>query len=131
LQESRAEAALREVQEETGLACFHLNSKSATRAPAPCEPADVADKSRVYDNVLEPFIFSMRQLGGEKGVKLIWWFIAEVDVGAPVGKGEKDFEVAAFKYQEAVEMLTFEGDREVLHRAIETVEQTFPPVYRE
>jgi len=125
LHESRAEAALREVQEETGLTCNHLKTKFATRAPAASEPVDVGDKARVYDDVaLEPFMFTMRQLGGDKGVKLIWWYIAEVVEGAPTGKGEKTFEVAAFEYGEAVEKLAYEGDREVLRRAIEIVEQS-------
>jgi 8-oxo-dGTP pyrophosphatase MutT (NUDIX family) len=127
LHESRAEAALREVHEETGLTCTHLKTTFATRAPAASEPANVGDRARIYDDVeLEPFMFTMRHLGGEKGVKLIWWYIAEVSANVPIGDGENAFEVAAFKYYDAIERLAYEGDREVLRQAVEIVEQTFP-----
>jgi 8-oxo-dGTP pyrophosphatase MutT (NUDIX family) len=125
LGESRAKAALREIEEETGLTCSHFNTNFATRAPVASEPADLADEARLYNDIAsEPFMFTMRQLGGEKGIKLTWWFMAQVDRDAPTGKGESTFEVAAFEYQEAVERLTFEGDREVLRRAIEIIEQS-------
>jgi 8-oxo-dGTP pyrophosphatase MutT (NUDIX family) len=126
LREARADAGLREVQEETGLKCSHLAVQLSTRAPAASDPADVGDVARVHGVEREPFMFTMRELGSGKGVKLIWWYIAQVAEDAPVGNGESAFKVTRFGYQEAIEKLTHEADRKVLRQAVDIVEQTFP-----
>jgi 8-oxo-dGTP pyrophosphatase MutT (NUDIX family) len=123
--ESRADAGLREVREETGLTCSHLNIQLATRAPATSDPPDVGDIASVRNVVREPFMCTLRELGGGKGIKIIWWYVAQVAPDASVGNGESAFKVAKLGYQEAIEKLTYEGDREVLRQAVNIVEQTF------
>ncbi|CAJ2503629.1 Uu.00g110230.m01.CDS01 [Anthostomella pinea] len=119
--ETRQAAAIREVREETGYG-IHLRPVTlATRAPLQREAANVADVPRTYDGLTEPFILDVRDLGQGKGVKLVWWFVAEVD--GMVGEGEAQFEAQFVRYDEAVQRLTFQKDREVLARAIQVVER--------
>ncbi|KPM36135.1 hypothetical protein AK830_g10453 [Neonectria ditissima] len=122
--EPRGKAALREVQEETGYACHLHPVKMATRAPDPMETSHAPDQARSYPQLTEPFMLTTRELGGEgQNVKLIWWFIAEVDsVGAESVEGEEEFTAHFFGYEEALQRLTFKGDRDVLQRAIDLVE---------
>jgi len=78
--ESRAEAAFREVREETGHECRPHAATMSTRAPRGDEPHDVPDQVRVYSGCLtEPFMYTRRDLEG-KSEKLIWWYIAEAVV---------------------------------------------------
>lgn len=56
----------------------------ATRVPGIAEAQDVSDRARVYADVEEPFMLTIRDnsSGGEKlNAKLIWWFIAAVNEG--------------------------------------------------
>lgn len=123
--ESRREAALREVQEETGLRCRLLPVRMATRAPGPGLDVNAKDKARVYDDLEEPFMYTLRQLPPGEGVKMIFWFIAAVDETDPVvNAGEATYKVAAFGYEEGMSKLTYENDRQIVARAIEIVEQT-------
>lgn len=90
------------------------------------------DKVRVYENVIEPFMVSVRDITGQgqlevgQQVKLIWFFVAQVDETREVAvvNDSEVSAVATFGYQQAVERCTFEKDREVLRRAIELVERT-------
>ncbi|KIW04341.1 uncharacterized protein PV09_04631 [Verruconis gallopava] len=123
--ESRKDAALREVQEETGLRCRLLPVRMATRAPAPGLSANAKDEARVYDGIVEPFMYTLRTLPAGEGVKLIFWYIAAVDDDNPRGNdGEANYKVTAFDYDEALNTLTYENDRAIVRRAIELVEQT-------
>lgn len=135
-QESRYKAALREAREETGLPCRSLLCNFASRVPPKVEETvNTPDKPRMYDGVEgEAFMLMVRELPsreGRKEVKLIWWFIGELDEEAGEaqaldgGRGEDVFEVGWFSYEEAVEKLTFEDDREVASRAVEIVEATY------
>jgi len=125
--ELRREAAIREVREETGLNCRLLPVSMPTRAPAIDEPNDVVDKARVYPDLVEPFMFTLRQLPGVEGVKLIFWFIAAVDEDDPfTSKGEETYKTGCFDYAEAIEKLTYRNDRDLLERAIELAEQSYP-----
>jgi 8-oxo-dGTP pyrophosphatase MutT (NUDIX family) len=126
--ESRSEAAIREIQEETGLKCKLLPITMATRAPATHLANDVRDKARIYPDLTEPFMFTFRPLAPGNGVKLIFWFIAAIDeTDLSTSEGEATFQVASFNYEEAVEKLTWDTDRDVLKQAVKLVEQNYPP----
>ncbi|KAL7621608.1 hypothetical protein AAE478_008933 [Parahypoxylon ruwenzoriense] len=117
--ESRKAAAIREVREESGCTIQLLPVTMATRAPSELEPADVKDVPRTYDNLTEPFMLDVRDLGIDNRVKLVWWFIAELrDI---VGEGEAQFRAEFIRCDRAVETLTFQKDREVLAEAMELV----------
>ncbi|XXH02845.1 hypothetical protein Hte_009233 [Hypoxylon texense] len=120
--ESRKEAAIREVREESGYAIQLRPISMSTRAPSELEEADVKDEPRAYDSLTEPFMLDVRDLGNGKGVKLVWWFIAELD-GAQ-GDGEAQFRPKFFQCDRAVEQLTFQKDREVLVKALEIMERS-------
>ncbi|KAH9905437.1 NUDIX domain-containing protein [Xylariomycetidae sp. FL2044] len=118
--ETRQEAAIREVMEESGYAIRLRPLTMATRAPSESEAPDVRDAPRTYEDLTEPFILDVRDLGEGKGVKLVWWFIAEVDGLA--GEGEAQFKAQFIRCDKAVERLTFQKDREILSKAIELAE---------
>ncbi|KAI0190502.1 hypothetical protein EV127DRAFT_453612 [Xylaria flabelliformis] len=121
--ETRQEAARREVREESGYGIALLPLTLATRAPSAAEPHDVKDVPRVYDDVVEPFMLDVRDLG-KKGVKLVWWFVAELEPDGLDGKekGEDQFRAEWLDPREALMRLTFQKDRDVLLRAVELVE---------
>ncbi|KAI8936486.1 hypothetical protein NX059_006891 [Plenodomus lindquistii] len=127
INESRKECALREVYEETGYRCKLLPVRMATRA---CKVDDLPDREdcvRVMEGVVEPFMCTIRELGGDKGVKVIWWFVGGLEgegEDEERGLGEEGFEVGWFTVEEAVGKLRFETDREVLRRAVGVVEDT-------
>lgn len=98
----------------------------ATRAPASHEPNNVQDKARVYPDLIEPFMHTLRHVSN--GVKLIFWYIAvldEDDLSRSEG-GEASYQVASFSYEEAVEKLSYNSDRDILKRAVDIVEQSYP-----
>ena len=78
-----------------------------TRAPGIHEANDVSDQARRYPDLTEPFMLTVREMGGG-GVKLIWWFVAVVDEepdgngSVPVEAGECDFRAEFFTFEEAV-----------------------------
>lgn len=137
LQEPRHVAALREAGEETGLRCRLMPCTFASRVPPKVETGNTPDEARTYERVEgEAFMLMVRELPsreGRKEVKLIWWFIGEVDEELGGGQrlegvqGEDMFELGWFGYEAALEKLTFQDDREVVRRAIEIVEETFGP----
>ncbi|KAK7402489.1 hypothetical protein QQX98_011767 [Neonectria punicea] len=122
--ESRGAAALREVQEETGYPCHLHPVQMSTRAPGPTETSHVPDQARSYPDLTEPFMLTTRVLGGDgTNIKLIWWFIAEIEsVGPESVTGEEQFTAHFFSYEEALQKLTCKDDRTVLLRAISLVE---------
>ncbi|KAG8529857.1 uncharacterized protein KY384_005338 [Bacidia gigantensis] len=124
--ESRQQAAIREVKEETGYVCRLLPVTLGSRAPPAIETDRfVGDVLHVYEGVTEPFTLQIRHLQPEGDLKLIWWFIAVVDEDkAPEGErgpGEEKFSVEFYGFDEAVEKLTFKMDRELVQRAINIV----------
>ncbi|KAJ5874620.1 NUDIX domain [Penicillium soppii] len=124
--ESRHEAALREVGEETGYRAHLYPVKMYTRAPPIDEQGHMPDEPRSYPDLTEPFMVTIRQLGGdsESNVKIIWWYIATLDEGEVAGSrdGEDEFTPVFFSLKEAVEKLSFENDRAVLRKAVALVE---------
>ncbi|KAK6214946.1 NUDIX domain-containing protein [Colletotrichum tabaci] len=133
--ESRHEAALREVLEETGVRCRLLPVDMPTRAPAPDDDANAPDVAAARRAITEPFTLTIRTTDKGDGVKLIWWYVATVE-GRPDGEekekeeeevtagGEAQFTAKFFVCLEAVEKLTFENDRKVLRKAIDLVGKT-------
>lgn len=97
----------------------------ATRLTAPDDELDVVDQARIREDLTEPYMFTVRELGEGKGVKIIWWFIAVCENGDG-GRHvcEEGFGVEWFECGDAVGRLTFETDREVMRRAVEIVRDT-------
>ncbi|KAJ4342448.1 hypothetical protein N0V87_001067 [Didymella glomerata] len=124
--ESRKEAAMREVAEETGLQCRLLPVTMSTRACAAGDPPDVPDEARTQIDITEPFMCTVRELPKGNGAKLIWWYIAvlEYDAYSRKGPGEAQFKPEFFTADEAVQKLHFESDREVLRKAVEIINTT-------
>ncbi|GMF76114.1 unnamed protein product [Aspergillus oryzae] len=125
--ESRHEAALREVREETGYQARLHPVTIYIRAPPMDEQGHMPDEPRCYPDLTEPFMVTIRQFGGDgaTGVKIIWWYIAALDEGAvagSVGKAEEEFTARFFPLEEAVEKLSFRDDWAVLQKAIALVE---------
>ncbi|KAF2651932.1 hypothetical protein K491DRAFT_696076 [Lophiostoma macrostomum CBS 122681] len=124
--ESRKDAALREVTEETGYQCHLLPVNVRTRAPSEHDSYDTPDHVRLQRNSLEPFMVTFRELDNGARMKLIWWFIAALDSESARsrGAGEADFRPQFFSVEKALERLTYQTDREVLEKAVEWVEDT-------
>lgn len=124
--ESRKDAAIREITEETGYKSQLLPVRMPTRAPQPVDQFDAPDKCRSVHNLTEAFMFTVRELPRGKGVKIIWWFVAVLQDDAHMdrGPGEDQFKAEFFPVKEAVDKLHFETDREVLRKAIQVVEET-------
>ena len=125
--ESRQEAALREVREETGYKAHLYPVKMYSRAPPSEEQGHMPDVPRLYPDMTEPFMVTMRQLGkdGVNDIKIIWWFIAALDDGVVPGFGgsaEEQFTPEFFPLEEALEKLSFQNDRDVLQKAISLVQ---------
>ncbi|GAB1210727.1 hypothetical protein APSETT445_009524 [Aspergillus pseudonomiae] len=125
--ESRQEAALREVREETGYQAHLFPVTMQTRAPPIDEQGHLPDVPRSYPDLTEPFMVTIRQLGKDGGhdVKIIWWFIAALDDGVVPGsasRGEEQFTPEFFPLEEALEKLSFQNDRDVLKQAISLIQ---------
>lgn len=56
-------------------------------------------------------------------MKIIWWYIAEVEDWVSGGIGEEKVIPEFFNNKDTVEKLTFQGNREILKRAVELVEK--------
>ncbi|EFR01294.1 hypothetical protein MGYG_04299 [Nannizzia gypsea CBS 118893] len=121
--ESRREAALREVREETGYQCRLYPISMPTRAtnPSATDTNDMTDQARVYHNLTEPFMLSIREIKERSSIKLIWWYIAELEKNVQTMDGEAEFISEFFSYDEAIRRLTFQGDRDVLIKAVSLV----------
>ncbi|KAK5719917.1 hypothetical protein LTR15_007190 [Elasticomyces elasticus] len=119
--ESRQAAALREAFEETGYQSQLLPLTMRTRAPPVVEVVGqhYSDEIRTHYEACEPFMVTCRQLGGEQGLKLIWWYIAAIDDRVVRQDGEDQFRVELIDFDQAVSQLTFEGDREIVRKAVD------------
>ena len=125
--ESRHQAALREVREETGLQCRLIPVKMATRAPPTIEETETPDVARTYESITEPFLVTIRQLDGGSQVKIIYWYVGAIneesnrDGAVPEEKYGVDF----FGYEQALQKLTYGPDREVVRSALRILAATF------
>lgn len=115
--ESRRAAAIREITEETGLACKLLDVKLSIRAPAVDSATDIGDEARAVASSDEPFMLTLRQTN-ETDMKLIWWYIAVIDEETLPGVPEDQFGIGFFPYEEALQTLTYQLDRDVVQKAI-------------
>ncbi|RJE25583.1 NUDIX domain protein [Aspergillus sclerotialis] len=122
--ESRRDAALREVEKETGYKCHIHPVTMSTRAPRATEADDVSDQARSYPDLSEPFMSLFASWVKDQTQKLIWWYIAAVDEEPSDSRPSADcnFTAEFFTYDEALQKLTFQDDRNVLARAITLVE---------
>lgn len=119
--ESRKEAALREVQEETGYECQLLPVTMLTRATSARAPVGVEDKARRQIQLTDHFMVTLRRRA-DKDLKLIYWFVAEVV--ARRSDGEKQFMPEFFGFYNALARLTYQDDRQCLRDAILLVERS-------
>ncbi|KAJ7595057.1 NUDIX hydrolase domain-like protein [Mycena floridula] len=122
--ESIEAAALRETFEETGYHCEFLPVRMATRAPAP--GINGKDASTIVDGITEPFAITIRDVGPERGVKIIWWYITKLSDDLPdkVENTQTEWEhfVSSFVDVEgAAERLTYEDDQKIVRQAVEIV----------
>lgn len=126
--ESRKDAAVREVMEETGFRCRLLPVTMPTRATPADAHVDVPDEAHVFENLTEPFMCQIRTLKAGKGTKIIWWFIAalEGDAGRDKLPGEDKWLPTFEPWHRALNALTFQNDREVLRKALSLLQLTFP-----
>lgn len=122
-QETRQQAAIREVIEETGFKCHLHPVTMPTRAQPLEEVTEAPDHARVFADITEPFMFTIRAFDAFN-VKLIWWYVAALDEGARESPliGEVAFKPQFFAREEALGKLTYQTDREVLRKAFELVE---------
>lgn len=124
--ETRKDAAIREIMEETGYRCHLYPVAMATRVEPVEGQESVSGRPGIYSNITEPMTCTIREIEGGSGVKLIWWYVAELDEGAHNKQlpGEPQFIPKFFSCQDALEKLKFRLDRDVLKKAIQWVEQT-------
>ena len=126
--ESRHDAALREVREETGYHCRLLPVTMKTRAPPSIEVTESPDEVREFDDLVEPFSLTIRRLG-EHNLKLIWWYIAVVNDSFygvhGIRSEEEKFQVQFFSYDEAVEVLTYDLDKSIVRKAVNLVKSSY------
>ncbi|UKZ82701.1 hypothetical protein TrVFT333_010496 [Trichoderma virens FT-333] len=124
LGESRQATAIRETTEETGVPCYLLPVDLVSRVCPAIETEDVPDEPRLFKGACEPIALQQRRIGDGE-VKLIWWFVAAVNEGEPLGRHEEhNFEVEFYSYDEVLRKLTFEDDRELVNRAVHLVNAT-------
>lgn len=119
--ETRQQAALREVEEETGLECRLLPVDMSTRATSATDSAQILDETRPGSALCESFMVTLRRLNDGRGdLKIIWWYIAAVKKDSDQGQndGEAMYEPRMFSFSDALDKLTFELDRDVVRRAI-------------
>ena len=129
IKEARAIAAVRETTEETGLVCTLLPLRLHARNPPEIEEDGYTpDEVRTFDDVIEPFMMSTRDVtnGNVKQIKLIWWYIAVVEKNQPEGLvPEPGLTPTAMKFDEAVKALKYQCDQEVLMQAIKVFEENW------
>ena len=121
--EPREKTAVREVEEETGFKCRLLPVTMTTCQPRPGSE-DHDGGAGKCEGICEPFMVDHRTLRNGK-MKMIWWYVAAVDEEAEVGAGEAGFESHLFEFEEVLDRLTFQSDRELVAKAVEIFEETF------
>jgi 8-oxo-dGTP pyrophosphatase MutT (NUDIX family) len=121
--EDRSRTAVRETEEETGYKCRLLPVNMSTCQPRPGFEDSDGGAGR-QDGICEPIMVVQRRLKDGK-MKFVWWYVATIDEDAEVGEGEAEFESRLFGFEEAVGVLMFQDDREVVESAVEIFKETF------
>ncbi|KDR77939.1 hypothetical protein GALMADRAFT_244905 [Galerina marginata CBS 339.88] len=120
--ETIEQAAMRETYEETGYPCNLWPLRIPTRAPAP--GVNNVHAVQVVEGLVEPIAVTVRNIGDAR-VKIIFWYISTVEDGVEKVEGSQmeneNFESTFFEARDAVERLTFQGDRDVVNQAIDIV----------
>ncbi|KAJ7494636.1 NUDIX hydrolase domain-like protein [Mycena galericulata] len=120
--EDLAAAAMRETFEETGYPCMLLPCRMPTRAPAP--GMNGPDAVALVDGATEPFALTVRDQG-DRGVKLVWWFLAHCAPGTQQVEGTQTaweaFDAVWMPADEAPARLTFAGDQDTVKQAVRIV----------
>ncbi|KAJ3758771.1 NUDIX hydrolase domain-like protein [Lentinula raphanica] len=120
--ESIETTAIRETYEETGYKCKLLPCNMPTRAPA--HGVHTKDMVREANQITEPIAIAVRDQGLD-GVKIISWYISEVDGDGLKVEGTQmdteNFESRFLDAEEAVRTLTFKGDQDIARKALEIV----------
>ncbi|KAI4138046.1 MAG: hypothetical protein L6R39_006991 [Caloplaca ligustica] len=120
--ESRQDAAIREIMEETGFPSRLLHLDMSTR-----QTEQLGDEARFYTGICEPFTLQLRRLRQDH-VKLIWWYIAAVNEDQLFNEDLQDREKYAVEfhsYTDVLEKLTFQMDRDMVTKAIHIVTETY------
>lgn len=124
--ESVENAALRETYEETGYKCEFFPCTMTTRAPLP--HVNMVDEPRILEGVVEPFAMTVRSLGEVKGTKIVWWYLTRASNDETQSKGTQteteDFHSEFIAAEKAVELLTFQTDRDIARKALRLVLDT-------
>lgn len=111
-------AAIRETFEETGYPNELLPLRQRTRAPLP--GSNTHDAVLFTDNISEPFMITVRDLG--EGTKIIWWYLTRAKPGAEkmenTQTATEQFDSHWVDAKEAVEQTTYKLDREVVATAL-------------
>lgn len=132
--EDLAATAVREVFEETGYRChIHPVPRLPTRAPPSVGPSAIAFQSdivRIVEGGTEPFTITIRPTSPSQA-KLIFWYIGSVDVDANGQEGASSApergthmslegfgEAGLYPIEEALQKLTYEGDRDLVRTAV-------------
>ncbi|CAE7146225.1 unnamed protein product [Rhizoctonia solani] len=125
--ESIEEAALRETYEETGHRCSFLPLNMTTRSQL--SSVFVKDQPTYAPGAVEPIAVFLRRVA-DRDLKLIFWFVAEVDETRPYERGtqtgSEDYETRFVPADEVLDVLTYACDREVVAKALELYRQTYP-----
>ena len=122
------QAAITEIRKEIGWHCLLLPVTMPTRAPPTTEEGYSPDVTKVRETASDPFAVTIREEenGGRKLVfcgtlrKLMRVFMKK-DRTSDV---DSDFESLFVSHGEALKLLRYEGDRNLVERAIELVHKT-------
>jgi len=123
--EALYETAVRETYEETGYQCSLIPLTMETRATLNEEP--VGDVSRLLKGVCEPFAISLRQIGGKSNnQKIIFWYVTQVEKSRELNTQmeNESFNSRLMPYTEALNLLTYEDDKEMLTKAYQLYQQS-------
>ncbi|UJR12166.1 hypothetical protein I4U23_016343 [Adineta vaga] len=128
INEPLSEAAIRETYEETGYHCSLMPLTMQTRATLSDE--HVEDIPREMNNICEPFFISVRPIKGDlTNRKLIFYYIAEVDEQKPREMNtqmiNENFKVEFFSLNEAIRLLNFDEDKQLVLKAFHAFELTY------
>jgi 8-oxo-dGTP pyrophosphatase MutT (NUDIX family) len=121
--ENRHDAAVREVEEETGFKGRLLPVTLHSFQPPADDDGSYIASAKKYEGVCEPFMLTHRMLGSGN-FKIVWWYVAALAEDAAQGTGEGQFDAKFIAFEEAVRLLTYQADREVAEKAIELLRET-------